>query len=166
MSPFEIRRAELDDIPRILPLIAKICAFHQALDPAKFGFLPHPELHYEEWLRRVVSRDRDLCLVAEIPSDKSEAELTLGAFLIATVEREIPIYTLRQYGFIHDVWVEEAYQHAGIARQMVMQTITHFQQLGIPQIRLDTAIANEAARELFTACGFRVSTVEMLLELS
>ena len=35
----------------------------------------------------------------------------------------------------------------------------------IKQIRLETAAANEAARALFRSCGFRVSTVEMTLEI-
>jgi ribosomal protein S18 acetylase RimI-like enzyme len=36
------------------------------------------------------------------------------------VEREIPIYHLKKFGFIHDLWVEPEFRHAGIARQMVI----------------------------------------------
>lgn len=156
-----VRPANSADIPAILPMIAQICALHQAWDPAKYRFLPNPERSYAGWLEELIQKPRDLCLVAE---EGSESPM-LVAFLIATVEREIPIYQLKHYGFVHDLWVEEAYRQRGIAQQMVQRTIDHFTQLGIQQIRLDTAMPNEAARKLFATCGFRASTVEMLMEL-
>jgi RimJ/RimL family protein N-acetyltransferase len=48
---------------------------------------------------------------------------------------------------------------------MVTLCVERFREIGIPQIRCDTAWENPAARELFTRCGFRPSTVEMLIEL-
>ncbi|HEY9641085.1 MAG TPA: GNAT family N-acetyltransferase, partial [Coleofasciculaceae cyanobacterium] len=133
---------------------------------------------YTAWLNRLMQNSRDLCLVAEdtaenldqspdqSPDPPAENPHCLAGFLIATLEREIPIYRLKEFAFIHDLWVEERYRQGGIARQMVMQAIAHFQQLEIQQIRLDTAYANEAARKLFAACGFRISTIEMLIELN
>ena len=44
-------------------------------------------------------------------------------FLVGTVEREIPIYRLAEFGFIHDLWVEPAYRNEGVARQMVMVAV-------------------------------------------
>lgn len=156
-----IRPAEASDIPQMLPLIAKICALHQAWDQAKYGFLPNPEQRYQSWLRRLIKNPRNLCLVAQ----DTQPDSTIVAFLIATVEQEIPIYTVQEFGFIHDLWVEETYRQGGIARQLVQRTIEHFRQIGVQQIRLDTAAQNEVARKLFSACGFRVSMVEMLMEL-
>lgn len=160
----EVRSAQAADVPRILPMIAKICALHQAWDSAKYDFLPNPEQLYNRWLNRLVQDSRDICLVAEVTELAGTSKLI--AVLIATVEQEIPIYHLREFGFIHDLWVEENYRHAGVARQLVMRTIAHFTQIGVQQIRLDTAIANESARKLFSSCGFRPSTIEMLIELS
>lgn len=159
-----IRSANLSDIPVLLPMIGKMCALHQSWDEAKYGFLPEPERLYERWLGNLIQSQRDLCLVADIDDLQPESS-SLVAFLIATVEREIPIYRIKEFAFIHDLWVEESSRHLGIARQMVQQAIAHFTQLGTSQIRLDTAKANDAARHLFTSCGFRVSTIEMLMEL-
>ncbi|MEH2129324.1 MAG: GNAT family N-acetyltransferase [Nostoc sp.] len=64
------------------------------------------------------------------------------------------------------MWVEAEYRQNGIARQMVMLSFERFHQMGVKQIRLDTAIANEASRQLFASCGFRFSIIEMLIELS
>jgi len=90
----------------------------------------------------------------------------LFAFLIATTEHEIPIYLVEQYGFIHDLWVDEAYRHEGIARQIVMLAVERFKEIGAPQVRLETAAPNDVGRSLFAACGFGRVSVSMLLEIS
>jgi ribosomal protein S18 acetylase RimI-like enzyme len=154
----EIRPATAEDVPGVLPMVEKICALHESWDPAKYGFLPNPSAKYSRWLTARASDPRSVFLVADHESRPI-------AFLIGTVETEIPIYRLKEFGFIHDLWVEENYRHEGIARQMVMLAIEKFRAMNVPQIRLDTAAANEAARKLFTACGFRPSTIEMLVEL-
>jgi ribosomal protein S18 acetylase RimI-like enzyme len=153
----EIRSAQPQDVPAILPMVAKICALHEGWDPAKYGFLPDPQERYRRWLPARATDPRSVFLVAQ-------REGRLVAFLIGTIEAEIPIYRLKEFGFIHDLWVEEEYRHEGIARQMVMLAIERFKSAGVRQIRLDTALANEPARKLFASCGFRISTMEMLLE--
>ena len=154
----EIRAATAADVPGVLPMVAKICALHEKWDPAKYSFLPHPEQRYSRWLTARADDPRSVFLVA-VREDRAIA------FLIATLEDEIPIYRLKQFGFIHDLWVEEEYRHEGVGRQMVMLAIERFKTMGVAQIRLDTAAPNDVARKLFTACGFRPSTTEMLLEL-
>jgi ribosomal protein S18 acetylase RimI-like enzyme len=46
-----------------------------------------------------------------------------------------------------------------------MRAIEAFRAIGVTQIRLDTAANNDAARQLFEACGFRPSVTEMLREI-
>ena len=156
-----IRSATPADVPAVLPMVASICALHQEWDAAKYGFLPNPQQRYEKWLASQANNRQSVFLIAE---DESKPKRLVG-FLIATVEREIPIYSLKEFGFIHDLWVEPEYRHAGIAKLMVTLSVDRFKQMGVKQIRLDTANANEAARKLFAACGFRISTIEMLVEL-
>ncbi|MBE9225394.1 GNAT family N-acetyltransferase [Phormidium sp. LEGE 05292] len=155
-----IRPAKQSDIPAVLPMVGKICALHETWDAAKYGFLPNPAQRYDGWLGKLVNSDRTVFLVAE---DQTKEQI--AGFLVATIEREIPIYRLKEYAFIHDLWVESEYRRSGVARQLVMQTIEQFQKMGVEQIRLDTAAKNDAARKLFSECGFRPSVVEMLIEL-
>jgi hypothetical protein len=106
----QIRAAQSSDTREILPMIAKVCALHKAWDQAKYGFLPDPERLYENLLGRIIKNSLDLCLVAEVQTaDLGEASRLVG-FLIATVEREVPIYAVKQFAFIHDLWVEEDYR--------------------------------------------------------
>ena len=158
----EIRPATPHDVPAVLPMVAKICAFHEALDPAKYGFRPHPERMYDRWLVARSKDPRSVFLVADAGRD---GRANLAGFLIGTVEDEIAVYRLKEFGFIHDVWVEEKYRNEGVARQLVTLAVERFTAIGVKQVRCDTASANDPARNLFAACGFRPSIVEMLIEL-
>jgi ribosomal protein S18 acetylase RimI-like enzyme len=153
-----IRRATADDVPSVLPMVGKLAALHESWEPAKYAYKPNVQEMYRSWMRSRAIDSRSVFLVAE-------REGRVVGFLVATVEREIPSYRLDEYGFIHDVWVEPEYRNEGVARQMTMLAIEKFREIGVKQIRLDTAGPNEAARGLFASCGFRPSTTEMLLEL-
>lgn len=142
----------------MLPMVAKIAALHEQWDSAKFGYKTHPEQMYRSWLTARAGDPRSVFLVAD-------RDTALVGFLVATVESELPIYRLTEYGFIHDIWVEPAYRNEGVARQMVMLAIETFRDMGVRQVRGDTAAANEAARHLLHSCGMRPSTIEMLIEL-
>jgi len=157
----EIRPARVEDVPAVLPMVEKLCRLHESWDPAKYSFLPDIPQMYDQWLRERAGNRRSVFLVAQTPSPKK-----IVGFLIGTVERDIPIYRLKEFGFLHDLWVEPEYRNEGVARQMVMLAVEKFKQLGVEQVRLDTAAPNEAARKLFASCGFRPSVTEMLLEIN
>ena len=158
----DIRPATPDDVPAVLPMVRKVCAFHEALDPAKYGFRDAPERMYDRWLVGRSTDPRSVFLVAD--AGRAGKKKLVG-FLVGTVEAEIPVYKLKSFGFLHDLWVEEDYRHEGIGRQMVSLAVERFGEIGVKQVRLDTAAANEPARNLFAACGFRPSVTEMLIEL-
>ena len=154
----KIRAAMVEDVPAVLPMVTDICAMHKALDPARYGFLENPAQMYRNWLGRRAEDERSVFLVAE---DDGK----LVGFLVGTVEREIPIYQVREFGFVHDLWVRATHRRKGIGRQMMMQAVERFRAMGVEQIRLDTAAGNQAAQGLFGACGFRPSTMQMLVEI-
>lgn len=153
-----IRPATVEDVPAVLPMVDRICALHQHWDPAKYSFRDNPGQMYRNWLIGRATDAHSVFLVAE-------RDGKLVGFLVGTLDRDLPIYRIGEYGFIHDLWVEEEYRHEGIGRQMTMLAVERFRQMGVKQVRLDTAAPNDAARALFESCGFRVSVIEMLLEL-
>jgi GNAT superfamily N-acetyltransferase len=156
----EIRAARSEDVPAVLPMVEKLCKLHELWDAAKYSFLPNIPQMYDGWLRGRAGDRRSVFLVAETSQPRK-----IVGFVIGTVEREIPIYRLKEFGFLHDLWVEREYRHEGVARQMVMLAVEKFKEMGMAQIRLDTAAENEPARRLFAACGFRESVREMLMEI-
>ncbi len=153
-----IRSATPADVEQVLPMVAQICAMHDRLDPARYAMLPDVVDRYRSWLPRRAEDPRSVFLVAD-------ASPTLVGFLIATIETNIPIYQLEEFAFIHDVWVDPRHRRGGVARGLVAEAVRRFKAIGVKQVRLETAAANDDARHLFAACGFRVGTVDMLMEL-
>jgi len=78
----DIRPATPEDVPAVLPMVARVCAFHQKLDPAKYGFRAHPERMYDRWLVGRATDPRSVFLVAEAARGR------LVGFLVGTVEPE------------------------------------------------------------------------------
>jgi ribosomal protein S18 acetylase RimI-like enzyme len=160
-----IRPATEADVPELLPMVDKLAALHESWDPAKYPYVSGVGEMYRSWLvERVRDAKRSVLLVAERDRLMQDVPFLAG-FLVGTIEREIPIYRLSEFGFIHDIWVEEDYRNEGIGRQMTMLAIEKFRALGVRQIRLDTAAANEIARTMFASVGFRISVMEMLMEV-
>ncbi len=153
-----IRSATPADVPAVLPMVRAIYDLHERFDHPRFGVLPDVLDSYANWLPKRALDPRSVFLVAE-------DHAMVVAYLIATVEESIPVYEVTHYGFIHDVWVQPSYRGRGIGERMIEEAVRRFTALGMRQIRLETAMDNEGARQLFESCGFRQSSIEMLREL-
>src|SRR5690242_3601298 len=97
-----IRPARESDVPQVLPMVRAIAAFHESLDPAKYSFRSDPGDMYRNWLIKRVSDPRSAFFVADAtPADAAMGgeEPLLAAFLVATVEPEIGIYKMGEFGF-------------------------------------------------------------------
>lgn len=158
MSGPLVRDATDADVPAILPMVRAICSMHEKLDPSRYAMLPGVASMYESWLPRRIADPNSVVLVAE-------AESGVGAFLVAEIESSIPIYRLERFGFIHDVWVEPAVRGAGLGKALASRAVEKFRAMGVSQIRLETAADNPGARRLFSSCGFRIATIDMLIDL-
>lgn len=154
-----VRDAIDADVPAILPMVRSICSMHEKLDPPRYAMLPNVVSMYESWLPMRIADGNSVVLVGE-------ADRKIVAFLVASVETNIPIYRLDRFGFIHDVWVEPAWRGRGIAKALALRAVEKFRAIGVKQIRLETATDNPGARALFSSCGFRVANVDMLLDLA
>lgn len=159
MSGPIVREATASDIPAILPMVRAICSMHEKLDPPRYAMLPGVVAMYESWLPRRIADQNSVVLVGEAGS-------SVLAFLVAEVESNIPIYRLDRFGFIHDVWVEPAARGAGVGKALALLAIDKFRAMGVKQLRLETAAENPGARALFASCGFRIATIDMLLDLA
>ena len=159
-----IRSARVDDVDQVIGLVRKIVALHDEWDPARFGALADAADMYRGWLENRCEDETSVFLVADRNDDDAPASHVV-AFLVATLDHNVPIYRVERFGFVHDLWVEADYRHEGIGQSMALLALERFKAIGATQVRLDTAARNDAARKLFERCGFRPSTIEMICEL-
>ena len=159
-----IRPATEADVPSVLRMVDRLAAVHEGWDAARYDYKADVGQMYRRWLSARATDSKSVFLVAERERLIADVLFLVG-FVVGTVEKPIPIYRSEGFGFIHDLWVEPEYRNEGLGRQMTMLAMEKFREMGVKQVRLETAVANEAARKLFESCGFRTATVEMLVEL-
>lgn len=157
-----VRPATVADVPHVLPMVRAICDLHHGWDPDRYDFRDDIVDLYASWLPKRATDPRGVFLVGETRTDGAAV---LVGFVIATIEREIPIFKFESIGFIHDLWVEPGYRRGGFGAALAREAAARLRALGVTQIRLDTAAANEPARRLFASVGFRPSTVQMVLAI-
>ncbi len=110
-------------------------------------------------MRSRVDDPRVLILVA---AAEGAAPPVVGA-LLASIETEIPIYTYKEYAFVHDLAVAEVFRRRGVARRLLRHAADWAGALGMNQLRLMVADQNVGARRAFERAGFRPTYHEMIL---
>ena len=153
-----IRAATAADVEGVLPMVAAICSLHEAWDRDRYGMLPDVVERYRRWLPVRATDPRSVFLVAEEAGE-------LAGFVVGSVEQNIPIYRVAEFGFVHDLWVQPPHRGTGIASGLAAAAIDRFRAMGMSQVRLETAVANSEARRVFERLGFRAASVELLLAL-
>jgi len=151
------RPALVEDVPAMLLMVSAICDLHETNDAERFEILPDVLDRYAAWLPARAVDPRSVFLLAE------RDDGTFAGFIVGTVEAEVPIFRIAEFGWIHDVWVELDARRQGVARELATRTIAAFKAMGVQQIRLHTAAFNDDARAFFSSIGFRASVVEMLM---
>ena len=150
-----IRRAKAEDIANILPLVQKICDMHRAMDPERYPFVSDVVEQYRSWMLKRCQDPDSVLLVAC-------AGEAIAGFVVGEILDEIPVFTLKRYGFLHDLWVEPEYRRRGIANRLLRMAIETLSSRGITQIRGDTAIKNPDARAMLEKLKFVASTILMV----
>lgn len=158
--PFTIRPATAADVPAVLPMVQAVCNFHRALEPARYDFVPDIAQRYASWLPKRAADQNSVFFVAQ----DANTPALLG-FIVGEVLDEIPIYTVRRYGFVHDLWTESNARRRGVGRALVESAVARFAEMGVTQVRGDTAAANSAARALIVKLGFAPTAIQMLKTL-
>jgi len=153
-----VREAIAGDAEAVGPLLLKCCAQHEAWDAAKYGLTENVIREYRRWFGQIAEDPRTFLLVAE------DGKKVVG-FLIAAVRREAPIYRLKEYALIQELWVEPEYHGTGVGRDLINAAAAMVRPLGITQMRAETAASNEPLRKMLESCGFRTCMVDLLLEL-
>ena len=68
---------------------------------------------------------------------------------------------LDEHGAIHDVFVDPRARRAGIGKQLVDSLVRELERRGARRFVLSTMVSNQAAQNLFAACRFRPTMLEM-----
>lgn len=150
-----VRPATIDDVPFVLPMVRAICDLHQRHDAERFRVVDDVIDRYARWLPERATDSRSVFLVA-VEEGKP------AGYAVSTIEPEVPIFWVPECGWVHDLYVVPEARRHGLARELLREVTRRYSAMGVKQLRLHTAMFNDAARSAFAAEGFRPCVVEML----
>ena len=154
-----VRLGTSGDWSAVLPMLRKHRALHEQWDKALYELRPDAETRFRRWLGPATEDPRAMLLVME-----NDDKCVIG-FLTALVEKDVPVYVADQYAVIRDIWIEPAHRRRGAGKGLVEAAVAELAAMGLKQVRIRTAAANEPVRKMLLTCGFRVGTIDMVREL-
>ena len=153
-----IRGAAAQDLPEIGKLAGMLVRQHHEFDAERFLLIPNVEAGYARFFLGELSNPDTVILAAE------QAGVIVG-YAYARLEARDWNDLLDAHGALHDIFVAESVRRQGVARRLVEAVRERLQGKGAPRLVLHTASKNHAAREFFSALGFRETMIELTAEL-
>lgn len=153
-----IRPARAQDVEKLVALWMSMMDVHKGLDPA-FRFSANIHQQCRHHMKRAI-RDSRMCVrVAETPAG-------VVGYVLAHLSDRPPIYPVGQYGFISELFVQEAYRRRGIGRSLVDEVLAWFRSVGVTAVELLAAVNNTQGTVFWEAVGFRPFLTMYRLDLA
>lgn len=183
-ASIQISRAAREDLSAVVDLFMMVEAQHEAYWPLRWKTKPNIREGFLRWMTNNVESDNLLLAVARAPDARSEPHIPAAAFnaetpatisgkvpnptrvagaIVVGLMDEIPIYTYKQYAYVHDMAVALDYRRRGIATLLLNYARDWSTKKGVTQLRLMVADANSDAAAAFAKSGFRTTYHEMVL---
>ncbi len=154
-----------EDVAGIVDLCLSVERQHEAYWPLRWQLRCDLGPRYHRWLESNLAAPRWLILCAKAVASAAAAPSLVGV-LVAAIQEEIPIYSYREYAFIHDMAVVVEYRRRGVANRLLQEARRWAGEKGVNQIRAMVAVKNDAATELFGHAGYRATYREMVQSIS
>ena len=143
----QIRRAITSDIPQIVHIWKEFVSNHQA----SFQFFarsPQNSEHYATFLQKKLMETSTLLLISE------DINIVNG-FIHIEIVNALQGYIKNEYGYIHELIVQESFQGKGIGKMLYKQSIQWLINRKITRVELDIATTNPNAWNFWHALGFK-----------
>ncbi|MBN1679125.1 MAG: GNAT family N-acetyltransferase [Anaerolineae bacterium] len=158
-SQAHIRTVEPGDVSAIARLWQALTDYHVDLDSRLPAATPGAA---ERYASRLIERREDPFTQAFVADVGGEA---VGYILGAVIDLHPDLFAHVDAGFIADIFVDPAYRHQGIARDLVNTMTAWFAEQGIQRVEWQVATANTEGIRFWESIGGRAIVSRMRLEL-
>jgi GNAT superfamily N-acetyltransferase len=134
--------------------------FHRNLSK-NFEPADDAESVWGEFVRNRLNENDFLLIVAEfvlnankeLRSKRSVDDKIIG-YCSAFIQSNTPVFRIKKYGVIGDIFVEEGFRGRGIGRKLFGFARRWFEQRGVENLQVSAAHHNLVAQEFWRAMGF------------
>lgn len=140
-----IRKAKLKDIKQVTSYGVSLLKQHYDLDSY---FAPAKNVHqvYEKFFKSCIRAKNRILLVAE------ENKKIVG-YAVGELGSRPPVFKIRKFGFISDIFVEEKFRKLGIAKHFLQGLKKWFKSKNLKYIELTVHVKNEIAKKAWAKYG-------------
>lgn len=150
----QIRKANISDIKTIVDVWEGFLNEHDGIVIARNPRLKEMNLRnndarsmYEKFLLSNIESENGIVLIAE--EDGQTAGYSLGL-----IKDEIPIFEIKQYGYISDLYVKKEFRGKGVSSKLKDEMISWFKSKGVEYASVGFYADNRGAHEIYEKWGF------------
>jgi GNAT superfamily N-acetyltransferase len=145
------------DFHALVPVMRK-CWLRQQAHDATYRLHPDADERFARWIGSLAQDPRAMMVV-------SEEQGTIVGFLVATVEKDAPIYLNQEFALVREWWVDPKYRGKGVGQALVDRAAVELARFKVMQLRIRTPERDGESRDALTWLGFRTASRELVLEL-
>lgn len=146
MAHLRVITARRSHIPAIIELWKEFMDFHAALDPF-YARRRHAHIGYGQHVMKSIG-SRTKKLFAALDGEK------IIGYAYAEIAKYPPVFAVRRFGYISDLYVDPAYRRRGAGRMLFAAVKDWFTGRGIQRIELGVASVNKTAASFWRKIGF------------
>jgi len=153
----DIRPAKPEDIPGLVDLWIEFMDFHSALDQ---DYVRSPDA-VEKWTAYISEKIADEKFQIIVAVDQGN----LVGHLVATIRDYPPVFTIKNFGFIQEIAVNENYRRQGVARRLYAAAEEWLRSVGVSRIQTNVDSLNQASRSFWKVVGFEPHTETLIKKI-
>ena len=114
------------------------------------------------WVKR--ASDNNEYFFAMLYPTRPDGEEILGfpaGYVIASFHYEAPLFIQNRFGYIADLWIEEAYRSQGAAHQLLEVVYQWFREQGVDRVQLEVDVNNFNGRKFWEGTGYESFEIVM-----
>ncbi len=146
------RKAKLSDVPVINMLGNSLVDYHVKIytkDDAYYNRKKkNADTVWKKFVTQQIKSKKGLVLIAY------HQEKPVG-YCLSLIKKNIPIFEIKEYGYISDLYVKNAYRRKGIGKKLIDESKKFFKKQKIKYLELTTNHNNYESIKFYQKYGFK-----------
>jgi ribosomal protein S18 acetylase RimI-like enzyme len=84
----------------------------------------------------------------------ADEQASPAGYVTASFHYEAPLFVQNRFGYIADMWVEEAFRRQGVATQTLDAVYAWFREQGVNRVQLEVDVENLGGQEFWRSVGY------------
>ncbi|MDD4662070.1 MAG: GNAT family N-acetyltransferase [Candidatus Pacebacteria bacterium] len=152
MENYNIRKARIKDLEKIVALSYKSAILHQKLTPYYKVSKDLKEVLFRS-LKKNIHSSNSCILLAE------EDGKMIGYLLAFKIDR-LEMFEVKEVGFIADIFIEEGKRRMGVGEKLLKKCYNWFKEKNINFVEINVQILNKEAISFWNKKGFKDFSIQ------